>query len=360
MNLSKSGASLSFGVRGAHYTVGPRGRRVTVGLPGTGLYYTAHHGGAAARTLPRVRVGAAKGTSADAAQSSLARPAAPVSPAVPPEDRLRLGLLRSLVTAPTEREFVAGLRAFAAGKQDEALAHLRAATGLPDAAFMAGMILIGRGSLDEARAQLQTALDGKGVLGSLAAKYKADISVNLAITPEFTAHLPASPDGVRLALAEIAQRQDGAADAITLLREIRARHPDDVVVALSLVEVLFDTRAGDRAALNEIVQLTADTSNASPVHTALLLYRARALRALDLPDAAAATLTTALAQKKDRDTELLKSLRYERALALDVAGQHARARRELEKLYAEDPRYEDLASRLGLAGAPPPRAVGPV
>jgi Protein of unknown function (DUF4236) len=32
--------SLSFGVRGAHYTIGPRGQRVTVGATGTGLFWT--------------------------------------------------------------------------------------------------------------------------------------------------------------------------------------------------------------------------------------------------------------------------------------------------------------------------------
>lgn len=40
LNLSKSGPSVSVGVRGAHVTYGARGRRTTVGLPGTGLSYT--------------------------------------------------------------------------------------------------------------------------------------------------------------------------------------------------------------------------------------------------------------------------------------------------------------------------------
>lgn len=48
LNLSKSGPSLSFGVRGAHVTVGRRGVRKTVGIPGTGIFYTSlsgHHSG---------------------------------------------------------------------------------------------------------------------------------------------------------------------------------------------------------------------------------------------------------------------------------------------------------------------------
>jgi hypothetical protein len=44
LNLSRSGPSLSMGVRGAHVTVGRRGVRRTVGLPGTGLFYTSHTG----------------------------------------------------------------------------------------------------------------------------------------------------------------------------------------------------------------------------------------------------------------------------------------------------------------------------
>jgi hypothetical protein len=44
VNLSKSGPSLTVGVRGAHMTMGRRGITRTVGLPGTGIYYTSHAG----------------------------------------------------------------------------------------------------------------------------------------------------------------------------------------------------------------------------------------------------------------------------------------------------------------------------
>jgi len=42
-NIGKKSSSLSFGVRGAHYTVGTAGRRTTVGIPGTGLSYADIH-----------------------------------------------------------------------------------------------------------------------------------------------------------------------------------------------------------------------------------------------------------------------------------------------------------------------------
>lgn len=44
VNVSRSGPSLSVGVRGAHVTFGKRGIRRTVGLPGTGIYYTSSTG----------------------------------------------------------------------------------------------------------------------------------------------------------------------------------------------------------------------------------------------------------------------------------------------------------------------------
>ncbi len=44
VNLSKSGPSLTLGVRGAHVTLGRSGVRKTVGIPGTGIYYTSHQG----------------------------------------------------------------------------------------------------------------------------------------------------------------------------------------------------------------------------------------------------------------------------------------------------------------------------
>jgi hypothetical protein len=55
VNLSKSGPSLSVGVRGAHVTFGRRGVTRTVGIPGTGVFYTSrsgHHSGAHSAPSP--------------------------------------------------------------------------------------------------------------------------------------------------------------------------------------------------------------------------------------------------------------------------------------------------------------------
>jgi len=44
VNVSKSGPSLSVGVRGAHVTLGRNGVSRTVGIPGTGIYYSSRSG----------------------------------------------------------------------------------------------------------------------------------------------------------------------------------------------------------------------------------------------------------------------------------------------------------------------------
>jgi hypothetical protein len=44
VNLSKSGPSLTLGVRGAHITFGQRRITRTVGVPGSGIYFTSREG----------------------------------------------------------------------------------------------------------------------------------------------------------------------------------------------------------------------------------------------------------------------------------------------------------------------------
>jgi len=76
--------------------------------------------------------------------------------------------------------------------------------------------------------------------------------------------------------------------------------------------------------------------------------KAKALHGLELLDAARDTLTGALRRKKDLSADLLRAVRYERIQVYEDLGQHRRARSDLEKLYAEAPDYEDVATRLGV------------
>jgi len=326
LSLSRTGVSLSLGPRGARFTVGSRGERVSLGIPGTGLFYTRRLPGAGER---RQRSGGGGD---------------------PVEERLDLGFFRRLVTPPEERELVDGCRELAAGNEDAALEHLSRAVHLADGAYLAGFLALKHEKLDAAAAWLETAAEHHGELGRHLRKYGVSVAMELPVTDEVIARVDADVRGVLLGLVEVYQRQGRRREAIRSLERLLELAPADVVVRLSLAELLLDGGTDDRQACRRVVELAEGIGNESPVHAALLLYRARALRGLGLPDGARETLARALRRKKDRSPALLRALRYERALVYEELGWRKRARRELEKLHAEDPGYEDVAERLGMGG----------
>lgn len=344
LNLSKSGGSLSFGPRGANLTIGPRGKRVTLGLPGTGMYYTT--------TSPAAGSGKRRASGATAAFP-------PPAPTVRPEDRLTMGFFKRIVTPDDEEALVAGCREFVLGNDEKAFEHLRRSLHLADAAYLAGFLALKTGRLEEAADALASASAKEAGLGRYFSKYGISAVVSLAITDEVTAHVGPDLRGVLLGLVEVYQRMGRRQDAIVCLERLRQIEPDDVVVRLSLAELLLkeETRPKPAAipsvparqdALQTVVRLAEGIENETPVHAALLLYKAKALRGLGLPSAALETVNAVLRKTQKRPLDLLRALRYERGLIYETLGRHGRARSEFERLYAEAPDYEDVAKRLGL------------
>lgn len=327
LNLSKSGGSLSFGPRGATLTLGPHGRRTTLGIPGTGLFYTTAHSRHA---------------------HTAAAPGSPPTPAVRPQDRLTLGFFRRLFTPPEEQALIDGCRELALGHDAAAMQHLSMATHIADGLYLAGFLGLKLERLDDAARWLTAAARRHQELGSHLARYGVSATMSLPVTEEVTAHVGPGLRGVLLGLAEVYQRRQHRDDAIAALHRLRELEPDDVVVRLSLAELLLDGHARERETCETVVRVAGEVDNDSPLHAALMLYKARALRGLGLAQAARDTLTAALRHQKNRPAGLLKALRYERALVYGELGRKTRARAELEKLYAEDPDYEDVARRLGI------------
>ena len=202
--------------------------------------------------------------------------------------------------------------------------------------------------LEEAADYLSAAYEKYRKLGTYFSKYGISATMSLPITDEVSVHVGPDVRGILLALVEIYQRQQRWKDALECLNRLRRLEPDDVVVKLSLAELLMEARSDDPNVCRRVVRLAEDVENESEVHATLLLYKAKALRKLKLLEAARQVLTHALRRKKDRSNELLHAFRYERALVYEDVGQHKRARSELGKLYAEAPHYEDVAGRLGL------------
>jgi len=330
VNLSKSGGSLSLGPRGAKITRGFRGDRATIGIPGTGLFYTS------------------KLANEESARSERSSSSAAAIDESPTEERLTLGFFKRLVTPAEEEALVDGCRELFLGEEEKALAMLERAVHLADGLYIAGVVALNLGRLEEAARYLTGAAERHRELGRTLSRYGIEASMNLPITDEVVASLDPDLRGVLLALVEVHQRRKRWPDAIACLEKLQSLEPDDVVVKLSLAELLLEARPDDKESCERILLLAEGVENETPVHGALLLYKARALRALGLPEAAREALTKALRRKKDRPDELLQALRYDRALVYEELGRRKEARRDFERLYAEAPGYEDVAERLGL------------
>lgn len=98
--------------------------------------------------------------------------------------------------------------------------------------------------------------------------------------------------------------------------------------------------------MERLVDLTTDISNDTPVDTAVSFYRGPALVESEMPAGAIDILTLANRQQKDRPSEVVRQIRYDRALLYEQVGRKADARREMERLYAEAPGFADLRNRL--------------
>jgi tetratricopeptide (TPR) repeat protein len=110
---------------------------------------------------------------------------------------------------------------------------------------------------------------------------------------------------------------------------------------LSLCDLLFADHDYEG-----VVETAAGVTNDSDVSVETLHLRGAALMALGHGAGAIDAFRDALSRTAGRDAGLLKVVRYDRALAYERLGQNARAKADLERIYATDPGFEDVKVRL--------------
>ena len=328
LNLSKTGVGVSAGVPGLRYSVHSSGRTTkTAGIPGTGVYY---------------RKDSRAGTTS---RSRAAR-------TLPPPVQM---LPKAGVLAPKEEKlFVQGVTAYMQGRHDEAV-RLLEDVRTRDAneqhvgeEYFEAMSLIALERYEDAIDPLEDVVASSvGLPDPLMVKYGVTGMTQIQVTPNVVAELPISPVGGALMLAELYQVTDRPKDAIELLESLGSVAPDSIF-ALSLAELYTGESAWD-----DVVRVSEGFTNTDDATCELLAMRANALYEVGLMEAAIAAAKEALRSKK-RAPELLRAARYGRALAYEANGKKAMARKDLERIYAEDSRFIDVAERLGLA-----RPAGP-
>jgi tetratricopeptide (TPR) repeat protein len=335
LNVSKRGASVSAGRRGARVTAGTSGTRATAGLTGTGLHYTVLN--------PHKKLN----------QSTAQRSAAPKAqpPANPPGKLPKLGWVRRLTLAADARQFLDGWQAWGEGQVDRALNHFESvpieAPAGADALWSAALLRTQREELGQAIGLLDSVLRRPSDLGMTFAQFGLTPSVQIPVTPEVIATMSPTLPSVKLLLAEVFQSNGQTADALKTLEMALPVKPDpqgDPVVLAAFGELAL--QAQDKDAIERFLQLSAPLPNESPVHTVVLYYRAQALVDWGLHHAALEVLTPALRRTKDRNPELMLNLRYLRAQSYQALGRHALARKDFERIFAQDPSFEGVAAAL--------------
>lgn len=261
---------------------------------------------------------------------------------------LDLGFFQRLTISAGERSFVDGCRAVTEQDEGTALHHFMKAGNIADAAWLGGYIALRGGDPGTAERLLKQAANNASMLGTHLDKYGIKPRLELAITPEVTAFVEPDLRGALLGLAEAHQQLNRHDLAIHDMENLHQLDPEDMAVRLSLAELLMEAHGDDRNHLDQVVRLAAGLANDDVLETAILLHKGEALRKLGLPEAARDTLTRAHGRKKGRPPELLRAITYERACVYEDLGQKARARAEFARLYADDPNYEDVATRLGI------------
>ena len=325
LNLSKTGVGISAGVPGARYSIHSSGRTVrTVGVPGTGVYYR-------------------KDTYSKSSRASASR-AAPAPAAVAPT------YPKAGVLAPkAEKVFVQGVTAYMQGRHADALTAFQDVEARDAGGehvgeeFFAGMCLVGLGRIPDAIPYLEAVLASDfSIPDPIMMKYRVGGAMEIGVTPAVAATVPMSNLAVALILAEAYQLTDQRPKAIELLESLGAEAPEEPVFALSLADLYFE---GDQ--WEDVVRVTEGVqANEDDTTLNILAFRAYALGELGMTEAALA-LTKECLRTKKRNPALLRFARYIRGRTYESAGKASMARKEFEKIYAEDASYADVAERLG-------------
>lgn len=332
VGVSKSGIGLGFGPKGARYSVHSSGRtRRSIGIPGSGASYV-QYGRMKTGTRPRGRqTPPASQASTPEVLGNLFR--APLL--APKEEKL---FTRGLMAAIVSQDFVVATNAFS-----ECLSRNRSVLS---AYFLGGYAAIKLGRELDAIKWLEPVVQADESLPDpLMSKYGLDgsvmrVSIETAITSTVMVEVEMTTPGAALLLAELYQGKGEREKAIGLLENLVDVAPDNPAIALSLAELY-----SQEGLWQELASMPVRIENTDDLSAEVLRYKARAMRESGMLDGALEILKEALKSKK-RHPEILKGARYERALTYEAMGKKPQAKRDFERLYAEDSSYQDVAERV--------------
>jgi tetratricopeptide (TPR) repeat protein len=309
LNVSKRGVGASVGAGGVRYSAHSSGRRTVSARSGVpGVYYQKSVGGGRAKA----------GARAEAAQ-----PAAQPSPKKP-----------GLFAPKGEKEL------YKAVKAQDAEAMKRAGEEHPDfrlpAYSIAGLMI-----LEDEPAEAERLLGEAFASGDDPAEHKFVSTylltyVELSIAQGVSAELPINRDAVGLALAEVRQEQGNLDGAIEVVEQLEPT----TYSAVSLAELYAQAGRWD-----DVVGLTEGVKNEDDAGAILCVFRGQAFREQGFHEAAHEALKEAL-RSRSRAAEIRHLALAERAQNYLAQGKKSQARKDLERILADDSGYEGVREQL--------------
>lgn len=319
MTVTPRGMSVSAGVRGARITAHTSGRVTrTVGIPGSGISHVS-----TSTTASRNRAAAGQARPVTPRQQPARPQAAPKPGMFAPKWEKELH--RITVAAP---DLDALPRVGAEYEQARPLAALLEAvySSLPRADYGRAVGLL-------------TWLVGSGydpAADPFLKKYLPNLAIDLSIAEGIDVHLPPSRDLISLILAEALQAAGDLPAAAAVVEQLEP----STIAAVSLAELYAAQHLWDG-----VVDLTTGITNQDEATTFMLIQRGIAFRELGFPDASREALKEAL-RPRSRPAVLRHLALIERGQTYIAEGKRALARKDFEKVLAEDSNYPGLREHL--------------
>jgi tetratricopeptide (TPR) repeat protein len=309
LSVSKSGVGASVGGKGTRYSMHSSGRRTTTLGSGIvpGVYYQKSSSGSSRRA-----------SGSEAPRQALPTPKKPGLFAPKGEKELYKAI---------EAQDVKAIKSVGVYYKDFRLPSYS----------LAGLML-----LTEEPAEAEQLLSEAFATGQDPAEEKFISTylftrLELSVAQGVTAELPVNRDAVGLALAELKQDHgdlDGAIDVVEQLEPT-------TYSAISLAELYAQTERWD-----DVIELTEGIKNEDDASALLCVFRGEAFRQQGFHDAAHEALKEAL-RSKARAAPIRHKAFAERAQNYLAQGKKGMARKDLERILAEDSSYEGV--REGLA-----------
>lgn len=308
LNVSKRGVGASVGAGGLRYSAHSSGRRTVsarTGIPG--VYYQKSVSGAGRR-------GSSRQAQTDTVSDSLRKP--------------------GLFSPRGEKKL------FKAIKGEDADAIKAVGDEHPDyqlPAFALAGLMLANDRPKEATQLLETAFaSGLDPAEHRFMQEYVPALVEIKITEGVSAQLPINRDAVGLTLAELYQAEEDLERAIGTVEQLEPT----TYSAVSLAELY-----GQADRNEDLIELTDGVTNEEDSSALLLVFRAVAFRKQGFYDAAHESFKEAL-RARSRSPVIRHHALFERAQNHRAQGKVAAARKDLERILAEDSDYEGVREQL--------------